>query len=60
MVPVIVLLISIFYYKKNISYERKIAVVPIVVGVAMASYGEMSATAIGCAYTFLCIVLGRC
>jgi len=58
LVPVIVLLISILYYKKSISYERKVAVLPIVVGVAMASYGEMSATAVGSIYTFLCIVLG--
>lgn len=58
--PVIVLLISILYYKKTISYERKVAVLPIVVGVAMASYGEMTATAVGSAYTFLCILLGMC
>ena len=58
--PVIVLLISILYYKKTISYERKVAVLPIVVGVAMASYGEMTATAVGSAYTLLCILLGKC
>jgi len=60
LVPVIVLLISILYYKKAISFERKVAVLPIVIGVAMASYGEMTATAVGSAYTLLCILLGKC
>jgi len=32
-------------------------VLPIVIGVAMASYGEMTATAVGSAYTLLCILL---
>jgi hypothetical protein len=35
-------------------------VLPIVIGVAMASYGEMTATAVGSEYTLLCILLGKC
>jgi hypothetical protein len=49
--------ISILYYHKNYSAERKWAVLPIVVGVALAFYGDISFTTIGVVYTALCIVL---
>ena len=55
--PVLVMLISIAYFGKTFSTERKVSVVPIVCGAAMALYGEMSYTLIGAAYTFLCVVL---
>ena len=48
---------SIFYYNKSFSINRKLAVVPIVMGVALAFYGDMSFTAIGAFYTFFCVVL---
>eukprot|EP01038_Epipyxis_sp_PR26KG_P011702 gene11702-15666_t len=57
LVPVIVMLISIFYYRKVISTNRKLAVIPIVIGVALSFYGDMSYTMIGAMYTFLCVFL---
>jgi drug/metabolite transporter (DMT)-like permease len=49
--------ISMFYYRKTFSSQRKLAVVPIVLGVAMAFYGDMSYTAIGAFYTLFCVFL---
>ena len=46
-----------FYYNKNYSMDRKWAVVPIVMGVALAFYGDLSFTAIGAFYTILCVIL---
>lgn len=57
LVPVIVMMISIFWYKKIFSSTRKLSVLPIVLGVALAFYGDMSFTAIGAMYTMLCVVL---
>ena len=57
LVPVIVMGISMVYYKKIYSSARQWAVVPIVAGVALAFYGDMSFTNIGAFYTFLCVVL---
>lgn len=57
LVPVIVMVISMFYYKKSFSKERKLSVLPIVAGVALAFYGDMSFTAIGAFYTLACVVL---
>ena len=39
------------------SRRRKVAVVPVVAGVAMACFGEMSITMIGFVFTSLCVVL---
>jgi hypothetical protein len=49
--------ISIFYYGKSFSSNRKYAVLPIVFGVSLAFYGDMSFTFIGAFYTLLCVVL---
>ncbi len=57
LVPVIVMAVSMFYYRKTYSMDRKWAVVPIVFGVALAFYGDMSFTNIGAFYTALCVVL---
>jgi hypothetical protein len=57
MVPVIVMVISMIYFKKTYSQDRKIAVIPIVIGVALAFYGDLSYTAIGAFYTILCVIL---
>lgn len=57
LVPVIVMLISIAYFGKSYSTERKIAVIPIVLGAAMTVYGEMSYSTIGATFTFLCVLL---
>lgn len=57
LVPVIVMGISMVYYKKAYSSARQWAVLPIVAGVALAFYGDMTFTNIGAFYTMLCVVL---
>lgn len=49
--------ISMLIYRKDYSINRKTAVLPIVLGVALAFYGDMSYTAIGVFYTAACVVL---
>lgn len=51
------MIISMVYYRRTFSANRKLAVIPIVLGVALAFYGDMSFTAIGVFYTFLCVIL---
>jgi len=57
LVPVIVMAVSIFYYGKSFSLQRRLAVLPIVLGVALAFYGDMSFTAVGAFYTIFCVIL---
>ena len=57
LVPVITMFVSMAIYRKAYSNERKYSVVPIVLGVALAFYGDMSFTAIGVFYTAACVVL---
>jgi Triose-phosphate Transporter family len=42
---------------KSFSTRRKLAVLPIVIGVAMACFGDMSYTSIGLFFTIFCVVL---
>lgn len=57
LVPVIVMGISMVYYKKVYSQRLQWAVIPIVLGVALAFYGDLSFTNIGAFYTILCVIL---
>ena len=46
-----------FYYGKSFSIQRKLSVLPIVFGVALAFYGDLSFTPIGAFYTLFCVGL---
>jgi len=49
--------ISIIWFGKVYSWRRKWAVLPIICGVALAFYGDLSFTIVGATYTFLCVFL---
>jgi len=56
LVPALTILMGEFL-GKNTSFQRKVAVLPIVAGVACACYGDMTYTKIGFFYTCCCIFL---
>lgn len=58
LVPVIVMLIGTQLFGKSFSRARKLAVVPIMVGVIMACYGDMGTFGVmGVAVTVFCVVM---
>jgi len=57
MVPVLVMGMSIVYYGKTYSSLRKYSVLPIVFGVTLSVWGDMSYTLIGAMYTLFCVLL---
>jgi hypothetical protein len=57
LIPAIVMVISMIFYGKTYSTQRKWAVVPIIIGVALAFLGDISTSMIGALYTMACIFM---
>jgi len=57
LVPVITILIGRIFLKKQYTFKRVCSIIPIIIGVCMACYGDMSYTMIGLNYTIAAIIL---
>ena len=57
LVPALVMVLSTIFFGKKYSSRLKLAIVPVVCGVALTFYGDMSYTAIGAFYTLFCVCM---
>lgn len=57
LVPGVTMMLGMLWLNKSFSFARKSAVVPIMMGVAMACFGELRYTWLGFAVTVLCVIL---
>jgi len=57
LVPGVVMVVSIVLLKKSFSLAQQLSLVPVVVGVMLACFGEMHFTALGFAMTMFCVLL---
>ena len=57
LVPAVTILIGKMVLGKQFSLQRQLAVLPVVIGVAMACFGDMSYTWLGFLYTTACVLL---
>lgn len=49
--------ISMLWFGKSYSTKRKLLVLPIIIGVMLSFYGDMTFSALGFFYTLLCVLL---
>lgn len=57
LVPALVMVISSVYFGKKYSTAMKIAIIPVIIGVALTFYGDLSYTFIGAFYTLFCVCM---
>lgn len=57
LVPAFVIVINTLWFRKSLTWKKIWAVFPIIVGVALTFYGDMSYTTVGAFYTMLCVFL---
>ncbi|CAM9279173.1 unnamed protein product, partial [Chrysoparadoxa australica] len=57
LVPGVVMVARTYFFQKETSFNKKLSVVPVIIGVALACFGEMSFTALGFFVTVGCVVL---
>ena len=57
LVPAVVMAISMVWFGKTYSTKRKLLVLPIIIGVMLSFYGDMTFTSLGLFYTLLCVLL---